>query len=198
MGNTPSLPEKTPSLPPEPASACPVHPSTREAWLTAAAASKSRTPPPPPDARASPAPRLTKEHALGSERVISSIPRANTITTSSSSSTPPTTTTPSPISLPIPSSGSPHSHPTADNAQRWIYPSEKMFFEAMRRKSFSPNPGDMATIVPIHNAVNERAWSEILSWECSSPSAAKANEACGGPKLRSFTGDSKKMTPRAR
>jgi cytochrome c heme-lyase len=74
-----------------------------------------------------------------------------------------------------------------------------MFFEALRRKNHSPLPSTIASIVPIHNAVNERAWSRILvDWEMRSPSAMAANAPCGGPRLRSFSGDSGKLTPRAR
>lgn len=47
----------------------------------------------------------------------------------------------------------------------WIYPSEKMFFDAMKRKGYASDASDMKTIVPIHNAVNERAWKEIKEWE---------------------------------
>jgi cytochrome c heme-lyase len=67
-----------------------------------------------------------------------------------------------------------------------------MFFAAMKRKSYSPSATDMSTIVPIHNAVNERAWAEIRSWE------APYSSSCGGPKLASFSGLSKDLTPRAR
>jgi cytochrome c heme-lyase len=67
-----------------------------------------------------------------------------------------------------------------------------MFFEAMRRKSYDPKEADMKTIVPIHNAVNERAWYEIKRWE------AGRSDACGGPKLASFSGLSTSLTPRAR
>jgi len=63
----------------------------------------------------------------------------------------------------------------------------------MRRKSHNPSPTDMKTIVPIHNAVNEKVWHEILKWE-----AGRGAEQCGGPKLVSFRGDSAKLTPRAR
>lgn len=73
----------------------------------------------------------------------------------------------------------------------WIYPSQHMFFEAMRRKGHTPSTQDMQTIVPIHNAVNERAWSHIQAWE------EAYTRSCGGPKLVSFSGDSKKVTPRA-
>jgi cytochrome c heme-lyase len=74
----------------------------------------------------------------------------------------------------------------------WIYPSQHMFFEAMKRKGHTPTAADMQTIVPIHNAVNERAWSAIQRWEDA------YSKHCGGPKLVSFSGDSKKLTPRAR
>lgn len=40
-----------------------------------------------------------------------------------------------------------------------------MFFNAMKRKEWDPKAEDMRTIVPIHNAVNERAWEEIKEWE---------------------------------
>lgn len=35
----------------------------------------------------------------------------------------------------------------------------------MKRKSYDPKKADMKTVVPIHNAVNERAWKEIKEWE---------------------------------
>ena len=47
----------------------------------------------------------------------------------------------------------------------WIYPSQEMFFNAMKRKNWDPKAEDMRMVVPIHNAVNERAWKEILDWE---------------------------------
>lgn len=74
----------------------------------------------------------------------------------------------------------------------WVYPSQEMFFNAMQRKGHEAHVSDMASIVPIHNAVNERAWAEIKAWE-----AGKGAEACGGPRLVSFSGDSKALTPRA-
>lgn len=69
-----------------------------------------------------------------------------------------------------------------------------MFFEAMKRKGHGPKTADMRTIVPIHNAVNERAWREILQWE----EPYNSKERCGGPKLQSFLGNSKDLTPKAR
>ncbi|KZF25748.1 cytochrome c and c1 heme-lyase [Xylona heveae TC161] len=75
----------------------------------------------------------------------------------------------------------------------WIYPSEQMFFNAMRRKNFDPHAEDMRAIVPIHNAVNERAWKEIKDWE-----KGQGSDKCGGPRLLSFSGMATQMTPRAR
>lgn len=83
----------------------------------------------------------------------------------------------------------------ADTASgNWVYPSEKMFFDAMKRKGHDARVADMKTVVPIHNAVNERAWKEIKEWEA--PYLAKSQ--CGGPKLESFANKNDRMTPTAR
>jgi cytochrome c heme-lyase len=67
-----------------------------------------------------------------------------------------------------------NTHSPANNEQEsgvdeksgnWVYPSEEMFFNAMKRKNHDPEAADMRTIVPIHNAVNEQAWKEIKAWE---------------------------------
>ena len=82
--------------------------------------------------------------------------------------------------------------PRADG-ERWVYPSQAQFFDAMARKNHSPRADDMKVIVPIHNAVNERAWAEVLKWERS-----KGGDKCGGIKLVSFKGDASKLSPKAR
>jgi cytochrome c heme-lyase len=112
---------------------------------------------------------------LGTDREISTIPRAMAA---------------APIDRPANNEKDTGADKTTGN---WIYPSERMFFDAMRRKSFDPEARDMAAIVPIHNAVNERAWSEIKAWE-----AGRGAESCGGPTLESFSGLSTSLTPRAR
>ncbi|KAG6832708.1 hypothetical protein H0H92_012280 [Tricholoma furcatifolium] len=63
----------------------------------------------------------------------------------------------------------------------------------MARKNHNPQAADMKTIVPIHNAVNERAWTEILKWE-----AGRGGEVCGGVKLVNFQGKPTERSPRAR
>lgn len=65
------------------------------------------------------------------------------------------------------------------------------------RKQTSSNPADLVNsishIIPIHNAVNERAWSLIKTWEGDS------SASCGGPKLLSFQGlGSGAKSPKAR
>jgi hypothetical protein len=79
-----------------------------------------------------------------------------------------------------------------DEKQLWEYPSPQMFFNAMRRKGYQPSEQDMSMVVAIHNAVNERAWSEVLDWENMHKSR------CGQPKLLKFEGRPKDLTPRAR
>jgi cytochrome c heme-lyase len=59
----------------------------------------------------------------------------------------------------------------------------------------------VASIIPIHNAVNERAWSEILSWESKAPLSDPGSRKCGGPRLYSFRGlgvESQFLSPRAK
>ncbi|RDB20994.1 Cytochrome c1 heme lyase [Hypsizygus marmoreus] len=75
----------------------------------------------------------------------------------------------------------------------WVYPSEAQFFAAMARKNHNPQAADMKTIVPIHNAVNERAWVEVMKWE-----AGRGGEACGGVKLVNFQGKPNERSLRAR
>jgi cytochrome c heme-lyase len=194
----------------DPAAACPVDHKAREAWLAQARASgaqtanpHSKTPAPPPapspsqansqsltqascdsstmdQSTASPAPTSTSllsQIRLATDREVSTIPRALPDLPST------------PAARPANSERDTGSDKKTGN---WIYPSEQMFFNAMRRKSFDPRETDMQTIVPIHNAVNERAWYEIKQWE------AGRSDACGGPKLASFSGLSTSLTPRAR
>ncbi|CAG8467807.1 4563_t:CDS:2 [Ambispora leptoticha] len=83
---------------------------------------------------------------------------------------------------------------SAPEEKSWVYPSEQMFFNAMKRKNWQPREEDMRVIVPIHNAVNEKAWREILEWE----KIHADNKKCGGPKLVKFEGRATAITPKAR
>lgn len=116
--------------------------------------STSSTPPTttPATTKSSPAPphgAHEVDNSLGTDRVISTIPRSQ--------------------SAGATSSACPVNHETETGADaktgNWVYPSEKMFFDAMKRKGHDTRAQDMKTVVPIHNAVNERAWKEIREWE---------------------------------
>ena len=56
--------------------------------------------------------------------------------------------------------------PSAERTEpRWVYPSEQMFFNAMRRKGYDPREEEMGMVVAIHNSVNERTWVQVLEYE---------------------------------
>jgi cytochrome c heme-lyase len=114
-------------------------------------------------------------------------------TLSAESMSPPSTTS---NTVPVPGSLSTSrelsSIPRSDNAN-WIYPSEAQFYAAMARKNHDPRAPDMKVVVPIHNAVNERAWSHIKEWE-----AGRGGECCGGINLVSFKGRPGEPSPKAK
>uniref|UniRef100_A0A914HHX4 Holocytochrome c-type synthase n=1 Tax=Globodera rostochiensis TaxID=31243 RepID=A0A914HHX4_GLORO len=81
--------------------------------------------------------------------------------------------------------------------ETWEYPSAQMFWNAMLKKGWRwkddhLNQRDMDSIIRIHNANNELAWREVLKWEQS------LHRECDAPRLKSFHGDAKNLSPRAR
>lgn len=200
------------------ADACPVDAQTRAIWLeqaaaqqkksreAAAATGQQQTPLPPSHPKLPPHPsniaspqecssdRISQSvtssepavsntrHSLSHEREISSIPRALAAS--------------SPSSPTIPANAETETGASASG--HWIYPSETQFFNAvLRKKTSSATPNELAatmpSVIPIHNAVNERAWALIKSWE------GQSSAPCGGPKLRSFKGlGAGALSPRAR
>lgn len=195
-----------------PAAACPVDHKAREVWLAQNKNAASPHPSPPSDP-SQPAP--AKLHRpLSNDREVSTIPRAlPTTATTDTQSSPPPQTSPYEQNPSVPSHGSPsNSESETGHDQRtgnWIYPSERQFFDALVRKNNTPASANsakevatsVASIIPIHNAVNERAWAEILTWEAQAPLSDRGSRKCGGPKLYSFQGlgvDGKYRSPRAR
>ncbi|PTB37124.1 uncharacterized protein TrAFT101_010857 [Trichoderma asperellum] len=198
-------------------SACPVDHKTRDAWLEAARAaeaskqsqsqpatcpvdhSSSAAPPsswtqklssliwsPSAETPKLPAnhPTISSNPGLDSARVTSSIPRSFSGNADECPVDHGASANPSNAEI---ESG-------VDASGNWVYPSEKMFFDAMKRKGYDAREVDMKTVVPIHNAVNERAWEKIKEWEAPYLIESK----CGGPKLTSFANKSERMTPTAR
>lgn len=155
--------KKSTSTPAPAAAACPVDHSAAAAtakswsqtftsylpWSSSSAAAPSPASPQAPNPRA----------GLDTDRVVSSIPRS----------------TSNPEACPVEHGASANAEiETGSHASgNWVYPSEKMFFEAMQRKGYDARTADMKTVVPIHNAVNERAWKEILEWEKPYTEASK-------------------------
>ncbi|KAI1760489.1 cytochrome c and c1 heme-lyase [Hypoxylon sp. FL1150] len=206
-----SLPPSHPPIPSTQsnnAESCPVDHKAREVWMQQAAPPI----PAPSSSSQSPAPNTSTTTSSSWTSYLPHIPffsNSSASTASSSTPTPPPTNpslaTDREIST-IPRSSKPGeivSRPAntevetgADQASgNWIYPSERMFFEAMKRKGHDPRANDMRTVVPIHNAVNERAWAEIKAWE--EPYYVKGS-SCDGPRLHSFSGLSSNMSPKAR
>jgi cytochrome c heme-lyase len=81
---------------------------------------------------------------------------------------------------------------SGSDSKNWVYPSPSQFFTALQRKNRNPNAEDMDTVVPIHNAVNERTWHEVLKWEAEA-NAGKTDTV----ELVSFKGRPQDRTPRA-
>lgn len=61
---------------------------------------------------------------------------------------------------------------------KWEYPSEEMYFKAMKRKGWDPEAEQMKTIVAIHNTVNEQSWLEVSKWEAQHPCVTSCACAC--------------------
>ena len=72
---------------------------------------------------------------------------------------------------------------------RWVYPSEQQYFNAMKRKGYDPPEQDIPVILTIHNVVNEQGWSKIKEWE--------SLRGITDPKLKQFMGRPKDISPKA-
>ena len=68
--------------------------------------------------------------------------------------------------FPLPTNRQKSSIPRAGTQDNWQYPSQQMFYNALRRKGWEFGPGDLEAedmdhIIKIHNANNESAWQEV-------------------------------------
>lgn len=162
------------------AAKCPVDHSTRSRWLAAQKSgseastthpfskmSVSASGPPKP----APKPKPSSSYVLSTDRETSSIPRYI-------SSNPPDNAAVAAASC--------------SQSSNWVYPSPSQFFTALERKNRNPDAADMDIVVPIHNAVNERTWKQVLEWE-----EEAAPDAVNKVKLVSFKGRPNDRTPRA-
>jgi len=76
------------------------------------------------------------------------------------------------------------------NSSKWQYPSEQQFYNAMRKKGYQPPIESIPSVLQIHNAVNERSWTQICKWE-------KEIHDNDNPKLVKFVGRPKDISPKA-
>jgi cytochrome c heme-lyase len=173
-----SIPAAPPSPPPAAAAdKCPVDEATRLKWLAAQQSPNPLTTPSSSSPHSSSSqlpPGPLHPASLSEAREISTIPRHS--------------------SESLPQTADPHAAKsyTTPESSNWVYPSESQFYRAMERKNHNPNPADMKSIVPIHNAVNERAWKEVLDWE-----KGLGGESCGGVKLVTFKGTPGRWSPKS-
>lgn len=174
----------------QPAESCPVDPSTRSVWSRLSSASAPTPSVQPPSQLATESCPVDHSNRSIWSRIFSSAP-----TTIPSPAPPGSALSSSRVISTIPRHDlAPNDAPGSDPSQRnWVYPSEAQFFRAMAMKNHGPQEADMKTIVPIHNAVNERAWAHILEWE-----DGRGAESCGGPRLVNFQGKPQERTPKAR
>ena len=94
-------------------------------------------------------------------------------------------------------------------ADKWVYPSEQQYYNAIKRKGYKASATDMPSTLAIHNAVNEKGWQMVQEWERvraeaasggGGGGAAAAGEGGAGvptPKLLRFTGRPQDTSPKA-
>lgn len=193
-----------------PPSACPVDHSTREQWLNSNSSNPAGSVAQPPASSAGSATELS------TVREVSSIPRwlpskqqsqsqpSPSSSPSSSSAATPVVNTDSGEAVPppacparsAPTGASSASESPAAPVENWVYPSPSSFYSALQRKNRPADARDMDIVVPIHNAVNERVWAQVLEWERDALGLSGKEPV--ESKLVSFVGRPKDVSPRAR
>lgn len=123
-------------------------------------------------ARHAQTPLVDQQIPLSTHRVTSTIPRADELRPTDSQT------------------NTKHAPHQPAEGQRWVYPSEQQFYNAMRRKGWEADETIIPTVVQIHNAVNERAWSEVRRWE-------RELHGNPNPRLVKFLGRPNDTSPKA-
>ncbi|KAJ1646062.1 Cytochrome c1 heme lyase [Dispira simplex] len=129
---------------------------------------------------------------LSNQREKSTIPR--TPSPASTGASPTTSTTKETAHASHQPTGSVNPAYQSDDGDQsvWVYPSEQMFYNAMKRKNWPADEHDMRSVVAIHNIVNERTWKKIMEWE------AYHQANCPNPTLLRFRGRPQDISPKAR
>ncbi|GAA5977271.1 hypothetical protein JCM10908_004917 [Rhodotorula pacifica] len=181
---------------PSPASGCPVDHETRATWTRQ---HQPQSNPVPSDVAA----QNPLARQLSTEREVSSIPRwlppsSGAATEGAAPSTSTSRGEGPPPACPMheANANSAEQAATLSTESNWVYPSPASFYTALERKNRQPRAQDMDIVVPIHNAVNERVWQQVLDWEREAMGLPKGAET--GSRLVSFVGKPRQMSPRAR
>lgn len=78
--------------------------------------------------------------------------------------------------------------------ETWQYPSEQMFYNALKRKGKGDDVDEelVSTILKIHNNMNEQTWEKVVDWE-----KLHIGECNEYPVLTRFMGRPHDLSPRA-
>lgn len=81
-------------------------------------------------------------------------------------------------------------------ASTWTYPSPQQFYNALSRKgkfnaSSEESEEDIASVVALHNNMNEKTWAKVVEWEQQTYGNGSA------PKLLKFCGRPHDLAPKA-
>jgi len=79
---------------------------------------------------------------------------------------------------------------TNQDENRWQYPSEQQFYNAMLKKGHRPPVEAIPSVLRIHNAVNEQSWLQLCRWE-------RELHDNPDPRLVRFVGRPKDLSPKA-
>lgn len=96
----------------------------------------------------------------------------------------------------IPKGGGDNDASTASaTATTWTYPSPQQFYNALARKGKledDTTEEDMASVVALHNNMNEKTWAKVVEWE------RQTYKGDATPKLLKFMGRPQDLSPKAR
>ena len=83
--------------------------------------------------------------------------------------------------------------PKSGTGSTWVYPSPQMFYNSLVRKGKADDctEDDMASVVAVHNGMNEDTWRRVLTWE------RLHRDECANPMLLRFRGRPDDWSPLA-
>lgn len=80
---------------------------------------------------------------------------------------------------------------TAEKDEKWVYPSQQQFYNALVKKGHQTEESDVEMILFIHNEMNEKSWNEVVGWE------KQIHSGLCHTRLLRFRGRPTDMSPKA-